>query len=146
MFRQPPRSTRTYTLFPYTTLFRSRQGTRRQRRPQPRPDPRNAAGGRRDMRLRYRRRSTPSLHRRWHRGGPPPHRGVQPPQTKALTLALTPTVPAVFTGCIRPLRLRGRCLRVVLGFRSLDPLDKSPQLPIRPAEHNRYTTTLGHPP
>src|SRR3546814_9063894 len=63
-------------------------------------DPRNAAGGRRDMRLRYRRRSTPRLHRRWHRGGPPPHRGVQPPQTKALTLALTPTVPAVFTGWI----------------------------------------------
>src|SRR3546814_18807715 len=52
------------------------------------------------MRLRYRRRSTPRLHRRWHRGGPPPHRGVQPPQTKALTLALTPTVPAVFTGWI----------------------------------------------
>src|SRR3546814_6408549 len=26
MIRQPPRSTRTDTLFPYTTLFRSRQG------------------------------------------------------------------------------------------------------------------------
>src|SRR3546814_15957634 len=26
MIRQPPRSTRTYTLFPYTTLFRSIQG------------------------------------------------------------------------------------------------------------------------
>src|SRR3546814_12221708 len=25
MIRRPPRSTRTYTLFPYTTLFRSRQ-------------------------------------------------------------------------------------------------------------------------
>src|SRR3546814_2605549 len=46
--------------------------------------------------------STPRLHRRWHRGGPPPQRGVQPPQTKALTLALTPTVPAVFTGWIPP--------------------------------------------
>src|SRR3546814_3487193 len=31
MIRRPPRSTRTYTLFPYTTLFRSvRQGRRRQ--------------------------------------------------------------------------------------------------------------------
>src|SRR3546814_15129641 len=26
MIRRPPRSTRTYTLFPYTTLFRSRIG------------------------------------------------------------------------------------------------------------------------
>src|SRR3546814_10545436 len=26
MLRRPPRSTRPYTLFPYTTLFRSRQG------------------------------------------------------------------------------------------------------------------------
>src|SRR3546814_9416517 len=26
MIRRPPRSTRTYTLFPYTTLFRSRLG------------------------------------------------------------------------------------------------------------------------
>src|SRR3546814_7952563 len=28
MIRRPPRSTRTDTLFPYTTLFRSRQGRR----------------------------------------------------------------------------------------------------------------------
>src|SRR3546814_1648857 len=28
MIRRPPRSTRTYTLFPYTTLFRSRQPLR----------------------------------------------------------------------------------------------------------------------
>src|SRR3546814_16446806 len=27
MIRRPPRSTRTYTLFPYTTLFRSETGT-----------------------------------------------------------------------------------------------------------------------
>src|SRR3546814_10612594 len=32
MIRRPPRSTRTDTLFPYTTLFRSRRG-------QPRPEP-----------------------------------------------------------------------------------------------------------
>src|SRR3546814_6807084 len=30
MIRRPPRSTRTDTLFPYTTLFRSRRGTGRQ--------------------------------------------------------------------------------------------------------------------
>src|SRR3546814_11949385 len=32
MIRRPPRSTRTYTLFPYTTLFRSPGGRPRQRR------------------------------------------------------------------------------------------------------------------
>src|SRR3546814_8153414 len=40
MIRRPPRSTRTDTLFPYTTLFRSRQGhhhDRRRRRRQPHP-------------------------------------------------------------------------------------------------------------
>src|SRR3546814_9537802 len=31
MIRRPPRSTRTYTLFPYTTLFRSAQGSGRDR-------------------------------------------------------------------------------------------------------------------
>src|SRR3546814_14214942 len=29
MIRRPPRSTRTYTLFPYTTLFRSEEETNR---------------------------------------------------------------------------------------------------------------------
>src|SRR3546814_3749936 len=33
MIRRPPRSTRTDTLFPYTTLFRSRRACRRSRRP-----------------------------------------------------------------------------------------------------------------
>src|SRR3546814_10966084 len=32
MIRRPPRSTRTDTLFPYTTLFRSRRGPHRRRR------------------------------------------------------------------------------------------------------------------
>src|SRR3546814_4982260 len=32
MIRRPPRSTRTYTLFPYTTLFRSRRAVHAQRR------------------------------------------------------------------------------------------------------------------
>src|SRR3546814_3416020 len=32
MIRRPPRSTRTDTLFPYTTLFRSRRGETRRRR------------------------------------------------------------------------------------------------------------------
>src|SRR3546814_6248914 len=32
MIRRPPRSTRTDTLFPYTTLFRSRQGLEAERR------------------------------------------------------------------------------------------------------------------
>src|SRR3546814_19453033 len=34
MIRRPPRSTRTDTLFPYTTLFRSREVTSEQRRTQ----------------------------------------------------------------------------------------------------------------
>src|SRR3546814_9958226 len=37
MIRRPPRSTRTDTLFPYTTLFRSRSDLRRLRRPLTRP-------------------------------------------------------------------------------------------------------------
>src|SRR3546814_7707480 len=44
MIRRPPRSTRTDTLFPYTTLFRSdRRGVRRRRsrRAGPRPSPRS---------------------------------------------------------------------------------------------------------
>src|SRR3546814_5742890 len=40
MIRRPPRSTRTDTLFPYTTLFRSRRG-RRQLRAEEAADPRH---------------------------------------------------------------------------------------------------------
>src|SRR3546814_15998112 len=35
IIRRPPRSTRTYTLFPYTTLFRSNAEARRARGPHP---------------------------------------------------------------------------------------------------------------
>src|SRR3546814_12437509 len=51
MIRRPPRSTRTDTLFPYTTLFRSRLVARRQDQPhrppplRPRPVPRGDGGG-----------------------------------------------------------------------------------------------------
>src|SRR3546814_4607962 len=45
MIRRPPRSTRTDTLFPYTTLFRSGAAPRRRRAPgQARPGPREVAG------------------------------------------------------------------------------------------------------
>src|SRR3546814_9704081 len=37
MIRRPPRSTRTDTLFPYTTLFRSRRHARHDERPPHRP-------------------------------------------------------------------------------------------------------------
>src|SRR3546814_2036559 len=48
MIRRPPRSTRTDTLFPYTTLFRSGRG---QLHPQdPRGDPRQAHRGGADQR------------------------------------------------------------------------------------------------
>src|SRR3546814_4718916 len=39
MRRRPPRSTRTDTLFPYTTLFRSRSAPRTRNTPPPRPVP-----------------------------------------------------------------------------------------------------------
>src|SRR3546814_976359 len=47
MLRRPPRSTRTYTLFPYTTLFRSRPESRRHRslRPAARRDRRQEHRG-----------------------------------------------------------------------------------------------------
>src|SRR3546814_7501951 len=51
MIRRPPRSTRTDTLFPYTTLFRSR----RRRRPHPDAD-RRTRGSEKDPRLHPRRR------------------------------------------------------------------------------------------
>src|SRR3546814_2890897 len=49
MIRRPPRSTRTDTLFPYTTLFRSRRSCRRCRSPcrwahRRHPDRRRSAG------------------------------------------------------------------------------------------------------
>src|SRR3546814_13013453 len=42
MIRRPPRSTRTDTLFPYTTLFRSRRSQRRVGRQDPQPALRQA--------------------------------------------------------------------------------------------------------
>src|SRR3546814_4093298 len=47
MIRRPPRSTRTDTLFPYTTLFRSRRGLERLRRSRALREPRGGCRGRR---------------------------------------------------------------------------------------------------
>src|SRR3546814_6866894 len=47
MIRRPPISTRTYTLFPYTTLFRSRRTRACLARPRRVPAPRAAAPSRR---------------------------------------------------------------------------------------------------
>src|SRR3546814_5533063 len=44
MIPRPPRSTRTDTLFPYTTLFRSQRQRQRYRAAQPPPDHDNAIG------------------------------------------------------------------------------------------------------
>src|SRR3546814_18493879 len=69
MIRRPPRSTRTDTLFPYTTLFRSRQG-RPARRHHALADPGPAArdgeapAGRRDAGGAHRRRHPRQLLRR----------------------------------------------------------------------------------
>src|SRR3546814_10792347 len=67
MIRRPPRSTRTDTLFPYTTLFRSRRGSRRLGRvgeDDPalrvdRTDPRSTAHREQLSRLQQRRRPRP---------------------------------------------------------------------------------------
>src|SRR3546814_10231148 len=45
MIRRPPRSTRTYTLFPYTTLFRSEMPMRRLRPGHRRPEGRQRLAG-----------------------------------------------------------------------------------------------------
>src|SRR3546814_18204578 len=59
MIRRPPRSTRTDTLFPYTTLFRSRQARSRARH----PPARGCSGERRGDRGRRRRRRPRPLSR-----------------------------------------------------------------------------------
>src|SRR3546814_3192978 len=64
MIRRPPRSTRTYTLFPYTTLFRSAAGRAAPRAAQPR---RRCDGGAR-LRRSGRRDRHPQRRRR-HRAG-----------------------------------------------------------------------------
>src|SRR3546814_1008526 len=56
MIRRPPRSTRTDTLFPYTTLFRSRAPFRPRARPRDRGDGADRfEGGDRTYRVRVRR-------------------------------------------------------------------------------------------
>src|SRR3546814_12023758 len=77
MIRRPPRSTRTDTLFPYTTLFRSPPpgsaggGDRRNR-----PSPRRSADSCRDRLRRSPRRARGQAprtrHRQSFRGAPPP--------------------------------------------------------------------------
>src|SRR3546814_15649796 len=62
MTRQPPRSTRTYTLFPYTTLFRPLDASRAGPRPPPRQHPAAARGA-----------GTHRVVRRWTARLPPRH-------------------------------------------------------------------------
>src|SRR3546814_6489178 len=65
MIRRPPRSTRTDTLFPYTTLFRSQKGKTTDEHHSERRIPRLAESQLRDSH---------SVHRRGHR---PPHRSEE---------------------------------------------------------------------
>src|SRR3546814_180562 len=77
MIPRPPRSTRTDTLFPYTTLFRSRPRAGRARRA-PRGLPRARRAGRRGRpALRRDRRPAPDPGR--HRPQPYPPRPPRPP-------------------------------------------------------------------
>src|SRR3546814_895040 len=71
MIRRPPRSTRTDTLFPYTTLFRSARRVRRRCRHIDRAQGR-ASGRECAQSLRARHRH--ALLGRWHRRCPPPAR------------------------------------------------------------------------
>src|SRR3546814_18679137 len=78
MKRRPPRSTRTDTLFPYTTLFRSARGPRT-------PSTRNRRAGRDDRDAFRSRRS--SWTRRSHgadRGAAPGRTRSRPPPDRAL--------------------------------------------------------------
>src|SRR3546814_4424421 len=71
MIRRPPRSTRTDTLFPYTTLFRSRAPGRRPNapvRPRPSRGPRPVASGLLSLDLRV-TVPTPLRSALVHRGG-----------------------------------------------------------------------------
>src|SRR3546814_17121706 len=65
MLRRPPRSTRTDTLFPYTTLFRSNGDVRR----------RTSSDGRRDPRPLATERKSGRVRRRPYRSGTAPRRG-----------------------------------------------------------------------
>src|SRR3546814_14558033 len=94
MIRRPPRSTRTDTLFPYTTLFRSRRLGGELRRPgaaglaeQARGDwIRQQAGGRAAPDVRYAvRRERAAAHGRNRAGGPARLGGPDGSRTPALT-------------------------------------------------------------
>src|SRR3546814_593874 len=64
MIRRPPRSTRTDTLFPYTTLFRSaRQADRKQSAIRPRRRKRGAKGAARLPPRQFRRRKRDEIRR-----------------------------------------------------------------------------------
>src|SRR3546814_8214502 len=70
MIRRPPRSTRTDTLFPYTTLFRSQHAALRRRPESPRPAARCAIA-----QVRSRRNETASARRPAALAGWPLRRG-----------------------------------------------------------------------
>src|SRR3546814_11943875 len=81
LIRRPPRSTRTYTLFPYTTLFRARAAAalRRSRGAHRPADAGRVAGaqcrtGRNQWRRQRRRRRTPAARLRPLRGAAAPVR------------------------------------------------------------------------
>src|SRR3546814_16977739 len=107
MIRRPPRSTRTDTLFPYTTLFRSRQGRPARRHhalagPGPAARDGEAPAGRRDAGGAHRRRHPRQLLRRAERpadglglagllvGGAQRDRALAPPEDQRTAPAQQP--------------------------------------------------------
>src|SRR3546814_19626984 len=76
MIRRPPRSTRTDTLFPYTTLFRSRLAVRRA--PRPAPARTGSEHSRQPADDRNRRALPAAAHAVAEATGPPQRAGVPP--------------------------------------------------------------------
>src|SRR3546814_17384832 len=99
MIRRPPRSTRTDTLFPYTTLFRSGRPPRARARPPPPLEPRLGRSPRGVL------RHQPGRLRAARRRGRPPaadprlRRRPHPPQPGAAVRCDGP--PPVDRGCLR---------------------------------------------
>src|SRR3546814_11247773 len=109
MIRRPPRSTRTDTLFPYTTLFRSARVLRRKEQPEPvhgdagvLQAPHRRQGGRRNA---GERELTPG-------GGEPDHRIPAAPETERLWARASPYAGGLRYNASTPANKRGNRVNI----------------------------------
>src|SRR3546814_4949511 len=124
MIRRPPRSTRTDTLFPYTTLFRSPEPDRPQTDDQPAFLPPRARAAQTAMRSRSE---------------------AQPPRARALRLSVLPYAlrhVRHWPGRAGPRRhrVRTRAARVLRAVQARDRTDRKIQAPHEPARADRAST------